>query len=139
MTTNPEEIYLNLKNLQLEAGEFHHVAHVQVAWYLLTTLPRCEAIQEFVGCIQKFADLQGASNLYHETITQFFLSAIHHRLQQSAVPKSWQTFATENQDLLDGKRFLANNYHSETLAHPAAKRHFVLPDKSTHSPANMAL
>jgi hypothetical protein len=110
-------------------GGFHHEQHVRVAWWYLRGLPLPEALGRFCERLKHFADTQGASGLYHETITVAFVLVINERLDCHGRDRPWPAFAKANPDLLSWKPSILDRYYAaETLASPRARRVFVMPD-----------
>jgi hypothetical protein len=112
------------------AGGFHHRDHVRVAWNYLRRHPLPEALGRFCGGLRRFAELQGAHGLYHETITVAYLLLIHERLVDHD-ELEWDAFAAVNQDLLAWKPSILDRlYTPERLASDRARRVFVMPDRA---------
>ena len=110
-------------------GGFHHREHVRVAWNYLRRYPLADAMGRFCGGLRQFAERQGASGLYHETITVAYLLLINERLNGQD-DLDWETFAAGNPDLLVWKPSLLERlYTSETLRSERARRVFVMPDR----------
>jgi hypothetical protein len=110
-------------------GGFHHPEHVRVAWNYLRRHPLAEALARFSAGLRHFADAQGASGLYHETITVAYLLLINERLSRSA-DLDWDAFAAEHPDLLAWKPSLLDRlYHPDTLSSDRARRVFLMPDR----------
>jgi fermentation-respiration switch protein FrsA (DUF1100 family) len=110
-------------------GGFHHREHVRVAWNYLRRYPLPDAMARFCGGLRQFAARQGASDLYHETITVAYLLLINERLN-GQVDLDWEAFAAANLDLLAWKPSLLDRlYTPETLRSERARRVFVMPDR----------
>ena len=122
------ELLHKLTQCQLAAGDFNHARHIQVAWYLTKTHGLLDAVPKFSRLIKAFAQHHGADGLYHETITQFFMSTIGRRIEQTKTD-DWSSFQEQNADLFDAKTFLSRHYTKTLLSHPTAREFFLLPDK----------
>jgi hypothetical protein len=110
-------------------GGFHHRQHVQVAWNYLRAHPLPEALARFCAALRRFAAAQGASGLYHETITVAYVLLINERLGASPT-LDWEAFAAAYPELLDWKPSLLDRlYRPETLSSDLARRTFVMPDR----------
>ena len=110
-------------------GGFHHQEHVRVAWNYLRALSLPEAMGRFCTGLRHFADAQGASGLYHETITVAYLLLINERLAASR-ELDWAGFAAAHPELLAWKPSLLEQlYRPGTLASDRARRVFVMPDR----------
>lgn len=62
----------------IPAAEFTHVAHIAVAASYLAELPRDQALARMRTKIREFAAHHGVSNLYHETLTAFWMRLLDH-------------------------------------------------------------
>ena len=113
----------------LPADQFHHEQHVQVAWLFVREHGMPAALAEFTAAIKRFANANGATGLYHETITWAFLLLIADRqARQSAA--TWEQFAARNADLLSWKPSILDRYYSkQLLASDLARRAFLMPDR----------
>ncbi len=110
-------------------GGFHHPQHVRVAWNYLRSHALPDALDRFCGGLKRFAAAQGATGLYHETITVAYLLLINERLSTTR-ELDWEGFAAAHPDLLTWKPSLLERYYRpETLATDHARRVFVMPDR----------
>jgi hypothetical protein len=110
-------------------GGFHHEQHVRVAWIYLQRLPLAEALGRFSTELKRFAEKQGAPQLYHETITVAFVLLINERLS-GAHEMLWADFAARHPDLLAWKPSVLDRfYREETLWSERARRTFLMPDR----------
>lgn len=109
-------------------GGFHHREHVRLAFLYLQRAALPEALRRFIDSLKRFAASQGATGLYHETITVAFVLLINERL--GSRDESWSSFADRNPDLLAWKPSILDRYYtSETLWSDRARARFVLPDR----------
>ena len=60
------------------ASEFTHVAHIAVALSYLATLPGDQALERMREKIRAFAAHHGVDDLYHETLTVFWMRLLEH-------------------------------------------------------------
>jgi len=129
-----EEIIEQFEQGRGPGGSFHHADHIRVAFAYLSQCPVLEALQKFCTALQRFAAAQGKPHLYHETITWAYLFLIRERMLRASHPQTWNEFAAANPDLLTWERetsgILGRYYQPETLASPAARATFLLPDKA---------
>lgn len=115
----------------LPASAFHHREHVRVAWLYLRKEPPLVALDRFAEGLQRFAAAQGATGLYHETITWAFLLLIRERMERDGPGATWEDFAARNPDLLTWKPSILDRYYQpETLSSELARRVFVMPDRA---------
>ena len=114
-------------------GEFHHADHIRVAFAYVSQYSVLEALEKFSDALRRFAVARGKPQLYHETITWAYLFLIRERMVLADHPQIWEEFAAQNPDLLTWEKgtggILAQYYQTETLASPAARMAFLLPDK----------
>jgi hypothetical protein len=129
-----EEIIQQFEQGRAPGGSFHHADHIRVAFAYLSERPVLEAVQKFSDALRRFAIAQGKPQLYHETITWAYLFLIRERLVRAEQPQVWEEFAAANPDLLTWEKgksgILGRYYEQETLASPAARAVFLLPDKA---------
>jgi hypothetical protein len=110
-------------------GGFHHRQHVRVAWNYLRVHPLPEALARFCAGLRRFAEAQGATGLYHETITVAYVLLINERLSSSR-DLDWDGFAAAYPELLAWKPSILDRFYSaETLSSDRARRVFVMPDR----------
>jgi hypothetical protein len=64
----------------LAPDQFNHHAHLTVALWYLTRLPFADATATMRSNIQRFAATHQQSQLYHETITMFWMRLLRHVL-----------------------------------------------------------
>ena len=62
----------------IPASEFTHVAHIAVALSYLAELPTDAALEKMREKIRAFAAHHGLNNLYHETLTIFWMRLLDH-------------------------------------------------------------
>ena len=111
-------------------GEFHHAAHVRVAWLMLRQAPLEDALARFSRGLRRFAEHKGAHGLYHQTITWLYLFVINERMAETHGDLDWEGFASENPDLLaDHRAFLGRYYTEDVLKSDLARAQFVLPNR----------
>jgi hypothetical protein len=62
----------------IPASEFTHTAHIAVALSYLNEMPPEQALERMRQKIRAFAAHHGVSNLYHETLTTFWMRLLDH-------------------------------------------------------------
>jgi hypothetical protein len=62
----------------IPAAEFTHVAHIAVALSYLKEMAPEQALERMREKIRAFAAHHGVSNLYHETLTAFWMKLLDH-------------------------------------------------------------
>jgi len=116
------------EDLSLSPEQFTHSEHLRLAW-IICGLHRLEnAIDRFVGGLKRFAGNAGMPDLYHETVTLFYLYEIYARRQLLPADHNWAMFRSSNPDLFTSHReFIQKSYPEELLQTQTAKRHFIPP------------
>ena len=110
-------------------GGFHHRQHVRVAWNYLRAHSLPGALGRFCAGLRRFAEAQGATGLYHETITVAYVLLINERLSSSR-DLDWDAFAAAYPELLAWKPSILDRfYNAGTLSSDRARRVFVMPDR----------
>jgi hypothetical protein len=120
------------ESLTLSGSDFGHREHVRVGFAVLAREgDLAAAALAFRAMLRRFADANGASGKYHETITWAYLAIIAERIQGRAYASSHELLA-DHPDLLDHKGgALARHYDvADLLASPHARAAFVLPRRS---------
>lgn len=111
---------------------FHHREHVRIAFLYSMKYPVLEALEVFSRTLRKFAEAHGKPQLYHQTITWFYVFLVQERIAKTGTNQNWDEFASRNPDLLVWKEgILTRYYRAETLASDMARAVFVLPDLRT--------
>lgn len=115
--------------LSLPKQDFDHGEHVHLAWALLASQPLLTAMRAFRSQLQAFAAHHGASGLYNETITCFYLLLIRERMDaMPAAGHDWEAFRAANPDLFSHpKPFLERWYPEGAAFAPEARLSFRLP------------
>src|SRR6266404_9670806 len=62
----------------IPSSEFTHVAHIAVALSYLAEMPADQALERMRGKIRAFAAHHHVENLYHETLTVFWMRLLDH-------------------------------------------------------------
>ena len=132
-----EEFIRSFEDCTLPADGFHHPEHVRMVWLYLGRYSLLETLPRFSESLKRFAAANGKPNLYHETITWFYVLLINERMQRTGQKQSWEEFTETNADLLNWKdSILKSYYHDETLRTELARKTFVFPDKTLASAGN---
>jgi hypothetical protein len=66
------------ENATIPASEFTHAAHIAVALSYLDTFPPEQALERMRENIRSFAAHHHVTNLYHETLTTFWIRLLEH-------------------------------------------------------------
>ena len=116
------------ENLQLTALD--HRAHVRLGWLYLQRWPFSRALDELRRSLGAFAHDRGKPNLYHETLTGFYLLLIQERMARQGAGHTFEELAEDHPDLFArGAPIEHRYYRHETLDSELARRILVLPDR----------
>jgi hypothetical protein len=74
---------------RIPASEFTHAAHIAVALSYLADLPADQALRKMRERVRAFASAHGKGNLYHETLTTFWMRLLDHVGRNCDLPL-WQ-------------------------------------------------
>jgi hypothetical protein len=113
----------------IPASKFTHVAHIAVALRYLENLPPTQARERMRERIREFAAHHGASNLYHETLTTFWMRLLEHVAQTydvelplwhriNLIVTRWGTSAP-----------VQAHYTHELITSKAARENWIPPDR----------
>jgi hypothetical protein len=122
------ELVAGFEDLSFPDARFHHAEHVQLAWALLAEQPLLTAMQRFRTLLKAYAAHLGASAIYNETITCFYLLLIRERMDLAGPDHDWAAFRAANPDLFGHpKAFLERYYPGSVAFSDAAKGAFIPP------------
>ena len=106
-------------------GPFHHRDHLRMAWLYLRADP--EAAEERVlDGLRHFAAVTGASSLFHDTLTRFWVRFVRH-VAEAGGAATFDDLFTIFPRLMD-QSLPERHYRRETLWSPAARQSWVGPD-----------
>ena len=122
-----EQLVRAVEQCTLAPAEFSHHAHMTVAIWYLAHLPFDAAADAMRATIQRFAGHYGLTQLYHETITQFWMLLLHHYLD--ANPQLGLADATYHALAeLGSMQPVFRHYSRERVFSDQARREWVAPD-----------
>ncbi|HEV2212856.1 MAG TPA: hypothetical protein VGS99_05880 [Gammaproteobacteria bacterium] len=108
---------------------FRHADHVRLAWLLLAEAPLLPALLRFRSLLKAFAAHHGATGLYNETITCFYMLLIAEAMQGMDPDHGWEDFRSAQPELFGYPKALLERYYPAGLAFsPDAKASFLLPE-----------
>jgi hypothetical protein len=111
----------------LEArGGFGHREHLELAWRYLRLYPLDEAAEAMVAAIRHVAQLHGAADKYHETITRAWLHFVAVHTQRWGA-ESFEEFIERNPDLLE-RKLIEHFYSRELIFSEPARAAWAAPD-----------
>ena len=126
MTSDIAELVRTFEDHAIDAANFRHADHVEVAHAMLATYDFMDATLRYARAIDAIATKAGAASKFNTTITFAFMSLIAERMG-TASHTDYAAFIADNQDLLS-KDILSPWYSKERLNCDLARRTFILPD-----------
>lgn len=128
MTIQYSELFTQFEAVEVDAAEFGHREHVQVAFEMLHKYSYIEACARYSNTINTIATNAGAPDKFNVTITFAFLSLIAGRMHGTSW-SSFDEFLSRNEDLLSIDA-LGKWYTREELWSEFARTHFLLPNRA---------
>ena len=122
-----EALVRGLEDLTLPPQEFDHAGHLTVALWYLARLGGPEAAERMRGGLKKFAAHHG-SNLYHETITLFWLRVVGAFLRTEREGRALHELANLLATSRGNKRLVFDYYSPRLIESNEAKSAWVEPD-----------
>lgn len=113
----------------MAASEFNHLAHIAVALSYMADLPAAEALERMRLYIKRFASHHGAENLYHETLTTFWMRLLGHLSAIYNVDLPLWRRINLIVDRWGTRQPVEAHYSRELLSSPAARAGWVAPDR----------
>ena len=104
-------------------GEFSHRLHLRLAWILVRRLGPEAALDRIRADIRRFALSRGATTMYHETITRFWVRQVALAVERFG-GGDFDAFLTASPQLAR-RELLFEFYDRETLATDAARTGWV--------------
>lgn len=122
-----EELVRGFENFAPPPQGFGHAEHLTVALWYLARLPEPEAAERMRGGLRKFAAHHG-SNLYHETITLFWLRVVAAFLGREGRGRAPHELANLLAASHADKRLVFDYYSPRLIETNEAKTSWVGPD-----------
>ena len=119
MTIQYSALLTRFEAMDVNAAEFGHREHVQVAFEMLHKYSYIDACTKYANAIITIATNAGASDKFNVTITFAFLSLIAERMHGTSW-SSFEEFLSRNGDLLSSDA-LERWYSREELEIPSGK------------------
>jgi len=117
------------ENATIPASEFTHAAHIAVALSYLDAFPPEQALERMREKIRRFATHHGVSNLYHETLTTFWMRLLEHVTATSDIELPlWQRINLIVEDWTK-RRPIETHYSAELIKSQAARDKWIPPDR----------
>jgi hypothetical protein len=108
-------------------AEFKHASHLVVALWYLARLPESEAFARMRAGLRRFAAHHG-SNLYHETITLFWLKLVRDFLAREGAGRPLHEIANRLVASCSDARLVFEYFSEPLIWSDAAKTSWVEPD-----------
>lgn len=116
------------ENATIPASEFTHAAHIAVALSYLDSFSPDQALQRMREKIRFFAAHHGVTNLYHETLTTFWMRLLEHVASTSDVDLPLWRRINLIVDHWTKRRPVEAHYSTELIRSQAARDKWVPPD-----------
>ncbi|PWT90064.1 MAG: hypothetical protein C5B54_07870 [Acidobacteria bacterium] len=107
-------------------GEFKHKDHIRVAYLYLKRDGFKEGTKRIIEGIQNFARSKNLPNLYHQTITLFWIQMVHQSISKRQV-EPYEAFLECN-PALQRKETIYEFYSPELLKSEEARTKWIKPD-----------
>jgi hypothetical protein len=122
-----EEVVQRFEACTYAPEEFFHARHLTAAaWYFLKLDTRTAEERMREGLL-KFIRHHG-KNAHHETITEFWLRLVNHRVRQVETSRDSIALVNEIVASLSDKNLIYQHYSRKLLESPDAKARWVAPD-----------
>jgi hypothetical protein len=117
------------ENATIPASEFTHAAHIAVALSYLNSLPPEQALERMREKIRAFAAHHQVGDLYHETVTTFWMRLLEHigSTSEADLPL-WQRINLIVEDWTK-RRPVEIHYSTELIKSQAARDKWIPPDR----------
>jgi hypothetical protein len=116
------------ENATIPASEFTHAAHIAVALTYLDVFSPEQALERMREKIRAFAAHHGVGNLYHQTLTTFWMRLLEHVASTSDVDLPlWRRINLIVEDWTK-RRPVEAHYSRELIRSQAARDKWVPPD-----------
>ena len=125
--TSDEEFLAAFERLEIPNEDFHHRDHLRLAWSCLRQAEPPGALDRVRTAICRFAEKHGVPELYHETITRFWVEHLAATMRAFPDAPDFATLADRRPEMLD-KDLVRRRYRPETLAGERARAEWVEPD-----------
>lgn len=123
-----ESLVRRFEDCTLPREEWTHRAHLSVAVWYLSQLPKEVATQRIRTGIQRYNASLGNTTGYHETITLSWIALVTAFLRKESPEKSLSELATEAAAGFGASDYLLRHFSKERLFSQSARREWVEPD-----------
>lgn len=112
----------------LASQQFDHYAHMTVALWYLSRLPYAEATVAMRTNIQHFAARHQQNQLYHETITGFWMRLLRHILDGAESGEPFAELVYRTLTIWGSMDVFFRHYSKQHAFSAEARQHWVDPD-----------
>jgi hypothetical protein len=124
---NDREFLRAFHDCKLSSEDFRHRGHLRLAWLVLRRHSLEEALQLLSTGISQYANSKGATGMYNETLTRFWIRIVNHAIQLQPHVQEFEKFIDTFPILLD-KQLPFYHWRRETLSGVRARFEWVEPD-----------
>lgn len=110
-----------------ELNGFSHADHIRMAWLYLRRDGWEEGYANIQAGLKHFTLAHGVPEKYHETITRFWATLVHHAIEHQPDISDFTEF-TETFPILLDKEAMLQHYSNEVLWSVSARQAWVEPD-----------
>lgn len=124
-----KEFQDQVESCEFPVSDFNHRAHIRLAYAYLTENNAAESIvlmRDTIIGLLKHVGVE-PSEKYHETLTEAWILAVNHFMNNTQGSESADDFIDKNKVLLDSK-IMMTHYSAEVLFSEQARKSFVEPD-----------
>ena len=124
-----EEVVRGFESCELPPADFNHREHLLVALCYLTRMGDADALDRVRARINAFVAAHGVNpNLYHETITAFWLKRVRAYVLRAPAGLGLAEMTNALAAECGSSRLIFDYYSKEVLDSEAARRGWVEPD-----------
>jgi hypothetical protein len=124
---NDREFLRQFHDCKLSSEDFRHRDHLRLAWLVLRGHSLSETLQLLSTGIRHFASSKGASEMYNETLTQFWIRVVNHAIQTQPSIQAFEQLIDTFPILVD-KQLTFYHWRRERLGGSRARAHWLEPD-----------
>jgi hypothetical protein len=105
---------------------FHHIDHIRMAWLYLSEYGFEIGSERIVQSIRRLAASKN-SQLYHETVTQFWIHLVQHGIEAAPGVRNFDSFLNQL-PCLRNSHAIYHHYTHDLLMSESARSHWREPD-----------
>jgi hypothetical protein len=128
ISNDDREFKTKFETCVFSPSEFNHRSHLRLAYVYLVENDDETANQLMRDSLLRFLTHNGVDiSKFHETMTQAWILAVRHFMENDSGADSANTFINNNPKMLDNK-IMMTHYSAELLFSDKAREQFVTPD-----------